>query len=103
MNHYMDFDPYLIRERHEQIHREVKALQLGKRLRKSRNPHGLRMAALGEWLGARIGKAKLAQQPSPQSGAVVGEAGIEERFGRGSGSSGLRDAAPAVIRGGTRR
>jgi hypothetical protein len=103
MNHYMDFDPYLIRERHEQIHREVKALQLGKRLRKSRNPHGLRMAALGEWLGARIGRAKLAQQPSPQSGAVVGEAGIEERFGRGSGSSGLRDAAPAVIRDGTRR
>jgi hypothetical protein len=103
MNHYMDFDPYLIRERHEQIHREVKALQLGKRLRKSRNPHGLRMAALGEWLRARIGRAKLAQQLSPQSGAVVGEAGIEERFGRGSGSSGLRDAAPAVIRNGTRR
>jgi hypothetical protein len=103
MNHYMDFNPYLIRERHEQIHREVKALQLGKRLRKSRNPHGLRMAALGEWLRARIGRAKLAQQPSPQSGAVVGEAGIEERFGRAGGSSGLRDAAPAVIRDGTRR
>jgi hypothetical protein len=29
MNHYTDFDPYLIRERNEQIRREVKALQLG--------------------------------------------------------------------------
>jgi hypothetical protein len=103
MNPYVDLDPYLIRERNEQIHREVKALQLGRRLRKSRNPHGLRMAALAEWLRALIGRAKLAQQPSPQSGAMVGEAGIEERFGRASGSSGLSDAAPAGIRDGTRR
>jgi hypothetical protein len=47
MNRYTDFDPYPIRVRNEQIRREVKALQLGKQLRKRRNPHGLRMAALG--------------------------------------------------------
>jgi|SRR5215211_2020916 len=61
MNHYTDFDPYLIRERNEQIRREVKALQLGKQLRKRRNPHGLWMTTLGEWLRALIGGAKLAQ------------------------------------------
>jgi hypothetical protein len=54
----------MIKERNEQIRREVKALQFEKRLRKSRNPHGLRMAALGEWLMALIGRAKLTQQPS---------------------------------------
>ena len=103
MNHYVDLDPYLIRERNEQIHREVKALQLGRRLRKSRNPHGLRMAALAEWLRVLIGRAKLAQQPSPQSGARVDEAAFGERFRRVDGASRLHDAAPAVIRDGTRR
>ena len=28
MNHYMDFDPYVIRERNQQVHREVYALRL---------------------------------------------------------------------------
>jgi hypothetical protein len=103
MNHYADFDPYLIRERNEQIRREVKALQLGKQLRKRRNPHGLRMTALGEWLRALIGGAKLAQQPSPQSGARVDEAAFGKRFRRVDGASRLYDAAPAAIRNGTRR
>jgi hypothetical protein len=103
MNHYTDFDPYLIRERNEQIRREVKALQLGKQLRKRHNLHGLRMTALGQWLRALIGRAKLAQQPSPQSGARVDEAVFGKRFRRVDGASRLHDAAPAVIRDRTRR
>jgi hypothetical protein len=103
MNHYTGFDQYLIRERNERIRREVKALQFGKQLRKRRNPHGLRMTTLGEWLRALIGGAKLTQQPSPQSGARVDEAAFGERFRRVDGASSLHDAAPAVIRDGTRR
>jgi hypothetical protein len=103
MNHYTDFNPYLIRERNEQIRREVKALQLGKQLRKRRNPHGLRMTTFGEWLRALIGGAKLAQQPLPQSGARVDEASFGKRFRRGDGAARLHDAAPSVIRDGTRR
>jgi hypothetical protein len=47
MNHYMGFDPYLIRERNEQIHTDVNSLRLEKQLRKSRNPHGLRREGQG--------------------------------------------------------
>jgi hypothetical protein len=101
MSHYMDFDPYLIRERNEQIRREVKALQLGKHLRKRRNPHGLRMTALGEWGRILIGRAKLTQGPSPHSGAMVDGAGIGEHFSTAGGSSGLCDVASAGIRGRT--
>ena len=101
MSHYMDFDPYLIRERNEQIRREVNALQLGKHLRKRRNPHGLRMTALGEWGRILIGRAKLTQDPSPQSGAMLDGAGIGEHFSSAGGSSGLCDVASAGIRGRT--
>src|SRR5215212_1637168 len=55
MSHYMDFDPYLIRERNEQIRDEVNSLRLKKQLRKM---HGLRIAALGEWGRILIGRAK---------------------------------------------
>ena len=103
MNHYMDFDPYVIRERNEQIHREVNSLQLEKRLRKSRKPHGMWIVALGKWGRILVGRAKLTQNPGSHGGAMVDGTGIGERFGRPRGSSGLHDAAPAVIRDGTRR
>ena len=61
MNHHMDFDPYLIWDRNEQIRDKVNSLRLEKRLRKSRNLHSLRMAALGEWGRILTGRAKLAQ------------------------------------------
>ena len=61
MNHHMDFDPYLIWERNEQIRDEVNSLRLEKRLRQSRNLHGLRMATLGESGRILTRRAKLAQ------------------------------------------
>jgi hypothetical protein len=42
---YTDFDPYMIKERNEQMLREVKALQLGKQLRKNREPRSTRVFA----------------------------------------------------------
>ena len=36
MNHYMDFDPYAIRERNEQMIRDVNSLRLEERLREAR-------------------------------------------------------------------
>ena len=46
MNHYMDFDPHLIRERNEQMQREVNSLRLEKRLREARGPSGTRFVVL---------------------------------------------------------
>ena len=46
MNHYMDFDPYVIRERNQQKHREVHALRLEERLREERGSSGSRLVAL---------------------------------------------------------
>ena len=46
MNHYMDFDPHLIRERNEQALREVNSLRLEERLREARGPSGTRLAVL---------------------------------------------------------
>ncbi len=43
---YMDFDPHLIRERNEQMHREVNSLRLQERLRKDRQSSGSRFSAL---------------------------------------------------------
>jgi hypothetical protein len=40
MNHYMDFDPDLIRERNRQVHREVRSLRLEERLREERGSSG---------------------------------------------------------------
>jgi hypothetical protein len=44
MSHYMDLEPYFIRERNEQACREVQSLRLGEQLRKNRKPHGWRPA-----------------------------------------------------------
>ncbi len=47
MNHYMDFDPYVIRERNERMLREVDSLRLRKQLREARgSSSGSRFGAL---------------------------------------------------------
>jgi hypothetical protein len=101
MGHYMDFDPYLIRERNEQIRDEVNSLRLKKQLRKWHNLHSERIAALGEWGRILIGRAKLTQDPSPRSGAMIDGVGIGEHFSSAGGSNGLCDVASAGIRGHT--
>lgn len=45
MYHYMQFDPYLIRERNEQIRTEVSKLRLEKRLREHHEGSGPRLVA----------------------------------------------------------
>src|SRR5215211_8473848 len=101
MSHYMDFDPYLIRERNEQIRDEVNSLRLKKQLRKRHNPRGLHIAALSERGRILIGIAKLTQDPSPHGGAMVDGVGIGEHFSRAGGPSRLCDVASAEIRGRT--
>jgi hypothetical protein len=101
MSYFMDFDPYLIMERNEQINDEVHLLRLKKQLRKRHNPRGLHKAALGERGRILIGRAKLTQDPSPHSGAMVDGAGIGEHLSSAGGSSGLCDVASAAIRGPT--
>ena len=46
MNHYMDFDPYFIRERNQQMHREVHSLRLEKQVREEHGSSGARLVAL---------------------------------------------------------
>jgi hypothetical protein len=101
MSHYMNFDPYLIRERNEQIRDEVNSLRLEKQLRKRHKLHGLQIAVLGEWGRTLIGRAKLTQDPSPHTGVMVDGAGIGEHLSTAGGSSGLCDVASAGIRGRT--
>jgi hypothetical protein len=48
MNHYMDFDPHLIRERNEQMLREVNSLRLQERLRKNRQSSDSRFSAVAK-------------------------------------------------------
>ena len=48
MNYYMDFDPYLIGERNNQMKRDVDSLRLEKRLREDRGPSGWRFLALAK-------------------------------------------------------
>jgi hypothetical protein len=45
MYHYMQFDPSLIRERHEQMRSEMSKLRLEKRLRKHPEGSGPRLVA----------------------------------------------------------
>ena len=45
---YMDFAPHLIRERNEQVHREVRSLRLEHRLREDRGASGSRFVALAK-------------------------------------------------------
>jgi hypothetical protein len=48
MNHYMDFDPYLIRERNQQVQRDVHALRLEEQLREERRSSGSRFVSLAK-------------------------------------------------------
>ena len=48
MNHYMDFNPYVIRELNQQLHREVRSLRLEERLREDRGSSGSRFVALAK-------------------------------------------------------
>ena len=48
MNHYMDFDPNLIRERNQQMQREVRSLRLEERLREERGSSGSRFTTLAK-------------------------------------------------------
>jgi len=45
---YTDFDPYVIRERNQQIQRDVDSLRLEKRLREDRGSSGRRFVALAK-------------------------------------------------------
>ena len=54
MHHYMQFDPYLIRERNQQIFNEVQALRFEKRLRKSHKVGGSRLAAFTLFLKSTL-------------------------------------------------
>ena len=44
----MDFDPYLIRERNQQVQREVHALRLEEQLREEHGSSGMRFVALAK-------------------------------------------------------
>jgi hypothetical protein len=44
----MRYEMHFIRERYEQIRREVNSLRLGEQLRKNRKPHVWRLAGLSE-------------------------------------------------------
>lgn len=45
---YMDFDPYVIRERNQQMQRDVNSLRLEKRLREDCGSSGSRFVALAK-------------------------------------------------------
>ena len=47
MSHYMDFDPYLIRERNEQIRNEVKSLRLEEASEEETQPARVANSRLG--------------------------------------------------------
>jgi hypothetical protein len=48
MNHYMDFDPYVIRERNQQLHTEVRSIRLEEQLLEERGSSGSRFVALAK-------------------------------------------------------
>jgi hypothetical protein len=50
MYHHMEFDLYLIRERNQQLFRELQALRLEKRLRRNHKVRGSGLVALAHRL-----------------------------------------------------
>lgn len=59
MSYYQGFDPYLIRERNEQIRSEVASLRTERQLRKNRKaPRSSGLAVLGGWGKLIIGRTK---------------------------------------------
>ena len=62
MNHFINFDPYVIEELDQQIHTEVNAVRLQGQLRKYRKMRGSsRLFALVKRSRLLVGKARLAQ------------------------------------------
>ncbi len=59
MNH-MDFDPHVVRERNEQMQREVNSLRLEGWLRKERDPRGSWLSDLIKRGRLLVGGARLA-------------------------------------------
>jgi hypothetical protein len=68
MNHSMDFDPIVIRERNQHLHREVRSLRLEERVREERGSSGSRFAAL-----AQKGREAPAARGTPRGVAMVGK------------------------------
>jgi hypothetical protein len=61
MNHYMDFDPYTIRERNQQVLREINSLRLEERLRDDGGSSSSRFFALaGRGLVPLLRRVRLA-------------------------------------------
>jgi hypothetical protein len=59
MNHYIDFNPYLIREQNQQTHTEVNSLRLKEQLRKKRKVRSCsRLFALVKRGRLLVGKAR---------------------------------------------
>jgi hypothetical protein len=62
MNHYIDFNPYLIREHNQHIHTEVNSMRLQEQLRKNRTVRRpSRLFALVKRGRLLVGKARHAQ------------------------------------------
>jgi hypothetical protein len=62
MNHYIDFNPYLITEQNQQTHTEVNSLRLKEQLRKKRKVRSSsRLFALVKRGRLLVGKARHAQ------------------------------------------
>ena len=62
MNHFINFDPYVIEEHDQQIHTEVNALRLQEQLRKNRKVRrSSRLFALVKRGRLLVAKARLAQ------------------------------------------
>ena len=63
MNHYIEFNPYLIREHNQQIHTEVDSLRLQEQLRKNRKARSSsRLFVLVECGRLLVGRVRLAHQ-----------------------------------------
>ena len=54
MYHYMEFDPYLIRESNQQIFEQVQTLRLVKRLRKTHQANDSQLTAFGLRLMSKV-------------------------------------------------
>ena len=64
---YMDFDPYLVHQRNEEMLRKVHSLRLEEQLRANARPRSWRLTALIRRSALRmLGEAGLPRQPSPR-------------------------------------
>ena len=64
---YMDFDPYLVHQRNEEMLREVHSLRLEEQLRANARPRAWQLAALIQRSALRmLREAGLPRQPPPR-------------------------------------